>query len=264
MARRPSATTPTNANLREETMRALIPKIRKRISDVEAFDPDTIRDRSDPKITALEHRLESLLDTVFPVGTIEHARYHYQVTTLDRASLQFGGTSLDEVIEGLREGKDAIIVHLNEIINQFNEELEEEVGSQQEMALRAYKNLELHPKIQRAAGKLYEDGHYANAIEDAVKALNELVRLRSGLDDKDGNSLMEYVFNPSRPVLKFNNLADQSDKDEQKGFMMMFSGAVAGLRNPRAHKIIKDDPERALEFIAYISLLAKLVDEAIK
>jgi hypothetical protein len=48
------------------------------------------------------------------------------------------------------------------------------------------------------------------------------------------------------------------------GFMWFFSGAVAGMRNPRAHKIIKDDPERALEFIAFISLLAKLVDEAKK
>ena len=45
---------------------------------------------------------------------------------------------------------------------------------------------------------------------------------------------------------------------------MMFSGAVAGLRNPRSHKLIKDDPERALEFIAFVSLLAKLVDSAKK
>ena len=44
--------------------------------------------------------------------------------------------------------------------------------------------------------------------------------------------------------------------------MMMFSGAVAGLRNPRAHSFIEDDPERALEFIAFVSLLAKLLDEA--
>jgi hypothetical protein len=62
--------------------------------------------------------------------------------------------------------------------------------------------------------------------------------------------------------LKFNPLADQSDIDEQRGFMMMFSGAIAGLRNPRAHKIINDDPEKALEFVAFISLLAKLADKA--
>jgi uncharacterized protein Ymh len=44
--------------------------------------------------------------------------------------------------------------------------------------------------------------------------------------------------------------------------MMMFSGAVSGLRNPRAHGFIHDDPERALEFIAFVSLLAKLLDQA--
>jgi hypothetical protein len=46
--------------------------------------------------------------------------------------------------------------------------------------------------------------------------------------------------------------------------MMMFSGAVAGLRNPRAHRLINDDPERALEFVAFVSLLAKLLDGAKK
>jgi uncharacterized protein (TIGR02391 family) len=88
--------------------------------------------------------------------------------------------------------------------------------------------------------------------------------LRSGRDDLDGITLMEAVFSPKAPILKFNALADDSDKNEQKGFMMMFSGAVAGLRNPRAHKLIQDDPERALEFIAFVSLLAKLLDEAKK
>jgi len=75
---------------------------------------------------------------------------------------------------------------------------------------------------------------------------------------------MQQVFSPGKPVLKFNHLQTQSDKDEQKGFMMLFSGAVAGLRNPRAHTFIQDDPERALEFIAFVSLLAKLLDGAKK
>ena len=75
---------------------------------------------------------------------------------------------------------------------------------------------------------------------------------------------MERAFNPTTPVLKFNDLQNQTDRDEQKGFMMLFSGAVVGLRNPRAHTLIRDDPERALEFIAFVSLLAKFVDGAKK
>ena len=87
------------------------------------------------------------------------------------------------------------------------------------------------------------------------------MRQRSG-ETLDGMALMHKVFSPNAPLLRFNALADSSDKDEQQGFMMMFAGAVAGLRNPRAHKLITDDPERALEFIAFVSLLAKLLDGA--
>jgi uncharacterized protein (TIGR02391 family) len=84
------------------------------------------------------------------------------------------------------------------------------------------------------------------------------------VENLDGSKLMERVFNPSNPVLRFNDLADDSDRDEQRGYMMLFSGAVAGLRNPRAHKLTQDDAERALEFIAFVSLLAKLLDGAEK
>jgi uncharacterized protein (TIGR02391 family) len=89
-----------------------------------------------------------------------------------------------------------------------------------------------------------------------MKALNGLVRMRSG-EALDGTPLMQKVFSPNAPVLQFNPMSDQSDKDEQLGFMMMYSGAVAGLRNPGAHRLIKDDPERALEFIAFVSLTCK-------
>jgi uncharacterized protein (TIGR02391 family) len=134
-------------------------------------------------------------------------------------------------------------------------------GNQTHRVVRAYRDLDLHPLIGEAASKLYLDGHYANAIEDAVKALNNVVRLRSG-KQLDGADLMKTVFSPKHPILRFSDLEDRSDQDEQEGFMMMFAGAVTGLRNPRAHKLIKDDPERALEFIAFVSLLAKLLDEA--
>jgi uncharacterized protein (TIGR02391 family) len=78
----------------------------------------------------------------------------------------------------------------------------------------------------------------------------------------DGVALMQNVFSKDNPILRFNDLKDNTDKDEQLGFMWLYSGAVMGLRNPRAHRIIADDPERALEFIAFISLLAKMLDES--
>jgi hypothetical protein len=43
---------------------------------------------------------------------------------------------------------------------------------------------------------------------------------------------MRKVFSRNAPVLRVNALADQIHGDEQYGFMMLFSGAVVGLRNP--------------------------------
>lgn len=253
------------ANLSYQQMEAAIPKIERRMADLDSFDIDSVNDRSDARIDALEKSLDALLVSVFGAGTVEYDRYHWQVTRLDTASINMmHQTPIHEVREGLRRGISTTKAHLETIKKGFLEELGDAGLTSSGKTLKAYEGLELHPEIERAVGNLYRDGHYANAVEDATKALNALVRMRSGVEDKDGSALMEAVFSPKNPILKFNQLADASDIDEQKGFMMMMSGAVAGLRNPRAHKIIKDDPEMALEYIAYVSLLAKLVDKSSK
>ena len=91
--------------------------------------------------------------------------------------------------------------------------------------------------------------------------MNGFVKIRSGRDELDGTDLMLKVFGGKEPVLRFNELKDDSDRSEQQGMMHLFAGAMMGLRNPRAHKLIQDDPERALEYVAFISLLAKILDE---
>lgn len=253
------------ANLSYQHMEAAIPKIERRIADLESFDVESVDDRGDARINALEKSLDTLLVSIFGAGTVEYDRYCWQVTRLDTASINMmHQTPINEVQEGLHHGISTAKTHLETIKKGFLEELEDAGLTSAGKTLKAYEGLELHPEIERAIGNLYRDGHYANAVEDATKALNALVRMRSGIEDKDGITLMETVYSPKNPILKFNKLTDTSDINEQKGFMMMLSGAVAGLRNPRAHKIIKDDPEMALEFIAYVSLLAKLVDKSSK
>lgn len=252
------------ANLSHQQMQQAIPKIERRISELEDFDVNSVNSRNDPRISALSNSLETLLVTVFGSDTVEYERYEWEVTRIDTASVNLmHSTPIHDVREGLIRGIQKSVLNLKTIKRGFLEELEDAGLTTSGRVLKAYEGLELHPAIERAVGNLFHDGHYSNAIEDAVKALNGIVRLNSGIE-QDGVSLMETAFSPKNPVLKFNAQADASDIDEQKGFMWMFSGAVAGLRNPRAHKIIKDDPEMALEFIAYISLLAKLVDKSKK
>jgi Protein of unknown function (Hypoth_ymh) len=95
-------------------------------------------------------------------------------------------------------------------IQRLNEKLTDADEDRADGVLRAYEALDLHHEIARVASKLYEDGHYSTAVEHAVKALNGLARLRSGLE-ADGMQLMERAFGPSNPIIKFNDLSDQSD-----------------------------------------------------
>ncbi len=129
-------------------------------------------------------------------------------------------------------------------------------------SLAAFNNLDLHPAIRDACGKLYKDGHYRNAVLDASLALIKLVREKSGLDGLDGAKLMQKVFSRDNAILVFNDLKDQSDFDEQLGMMHLFTGSILALRNPRAHNLSGDSPEEALEYIGLLSFLAKRLDEA--
>ncbi|RUX32598.1 TIGR02391 family protein [Mesorhizobium sp. M7A.F.Ca.US.011.01.1.1] len=262
MARRPEPTL-RSANLSDAQLRAALPKLKKRLQELSSFDVLSLTEKDGGNVLdSFSTKINSTLRDIFGADTLEYAEYRIE-TFKPVFNVWFSGMddslrgNIDTVDEKVRGG----ISKLKSVIEIFEERVGDESENSIERTVRAYGGLDLQPEIARAANRLYQDGHYANAVEAAVKALNGLVRLRSGLEF-DGTTLMERAFNPSNPALKFNALQDQSDKDEQKGFMQLFSGAVSGLRNPRAHGFINDDAERALEFIAFVSLLAKLLDEA--
>lgn len=236
-------------------IRAAIPRLVRRVAELEKLPLSEAfyGDATSPTAAALDHAITSTVADIFGSDSWE---YRYLAKPFLRSMAE--GNK-----KGIKAEQERAIALLKQKIALLEEQLQQNDDDAASRAIRAYGDLDLHPEIGRAASDLYRDEHYANAIEDAVKALNALVRLRSGVE-LDGAQLMTTVFSPKDPILRFNDLADQSDKDEQQGFMMMFAGAVAGLRNPRAHKLIKDDPERALEFIAFVSLLAKLLDGARK
>lgn len=252
------------ADLSIEQVRAAIPRLEKRLDEFKALNIDALNDADYRNVLDdLRRRANDTLRTVYGPHSIEYREY--EIGDLDDTPVIMGqgALSVAQRRPGIRSAVARAIGKLQSAITILKERLDESGETAAARAITAYRGLDLHREIGRAASKLYQDGHYANAVEAAVKALNDLVRLRSGLDVA-GTTLMERAFSLNNPILKFNDLSDQSDRDEQKGYMMMFSGAVAGLRNPRAHRFVQDDPERALEFIAFVSLLAKLLDEATK
>jgi len=110
--------------------------------------------------------------------------------------------------------------------------------------------------------KLFFDGHYARAVEEAYKCLNNTVKIKSRLS-KDGQELMTQAFSVKSPILRLNDLKTDSQKNEQVGYMFIFAGCMAGIRNPRAHEHeLWDSPDVALEMLAWANHLMRVVHKA--
>jgi predicted nucleotide-binding protein len=106
-------------------MRTAISRFRRRIEDVEQFDPKTIESRSDPRIKALEIAIDEALSQTFGHETADYIRYR-SAATLDRAAVNFARpTPLHEVIEGLVRGKGQAIGLLYQAIRSLQEKLRE-------------------------------------------------------------------------------------------------------------------------------------------
>jgi uncharacterized protein (TIGR02391 family) len=252
---------PRPANLTPDQMRAAIPKLRRRIQDLEAFDPSSIQKRFDPQVEALDTKLEDTVASIFGTDTVEYSRF--QTSGLDTAGISWGmEIPHRDVIAGLVRGKERQLANLRAIIELFEEKLDDGGETPASKARRAFGDLDLHPDIARECAQRFHDDHYSQAVETACKVLDMLVQFRSMRNDLSGTALMRTVFSLKTPILKYNELQTETEKSEQEGMMHLFEGAMMALRNPRAHGIIDDHPERAVEYLSFLSMLARSLDRA--
>src|SRR6266700_4616325 len=67
--------------------------------------------------------------------------------------------------------------------------------------------------LQSATRALFLNGHFASAVEEAYKYINNVVKSRSGQQHLDGSPLMEGAFGPASRRLRFNALKTVSQRD---------------------------------------------------
>jgi uncharacterized protein (TIGR02391 family) len=124
----------------------------------------------------------------------------------------------------------------------------------------------IHPDIAKVAKSRFDSRHFADAAEAAFKLINErmkkIVRDRTGLES-DGVALMQRAFSKDKPVLTLGDLSTMIGEDMQVGYQQIFSGAMRGIRNPKAHANVEIDAIRSMHFIFLASLLMFKVDEAL-
>jgi uncharacterized protein (TIGR02391 family) len=84
------------------------------------------------------------------------------------------------------------------------------------------------------------------------------------VNDKEGDTLINAVFGADRrtPILKFNALSNEAERDQHQGIFFLFKGMVCS-RNYLAHSNISlDSPEQTFEYLTLASLLMRLLDSS--
>jgi uncharacterized protein (TIGR02391 family) len=246
---------------------AALKKLHKRIDEVQSLRNDQVP-YSDRKVTNAEQNIKNSILEIFGPNSPEYGHilqdwYAIFLPTHQVILSDYEEQSLrSENQQRFQEKLPQTITMLEGFIQQLKEKRSEIGDDPKVRAKTVFDQMELHSRIANVCTELYHDGHYRQAVLDGSIALENYVREKSRRHDLTGANLMRTVFSAKDPILAFNHLYDQTDKDEQEGMMHLFEGAVLALRNPRAHDLSDDSPELAFDYIALLSLLAKRLDNA--
>lgn len=244
---------------------ACIATLTNRIAEIDALADFT--DGDDGRFQIAQNNIASAVLEVFGADSIEFERYEHHHIWRGAMYLNMHPR---EIRIGRLGGLEDTKVALQSLIARIQERIAVAPAHAVRDARAAFSQLSIHPRILAACRGHFEGGQFRSAILDAGIALVDYVKERAGAPTDsagkplDGTPLMQHVFTAKAPILKVNDLKTPSDQDEQLGMMYLFSGVTSGLRNPRAHSLDPDTAEYAVEAIALISFLAKVVDTAKK
>ena len=124
---RPRRPEPHSARLTVEQMGAAIPKLERRIKDLETFDVKTIRERWDPVMEALAKKVDGTLQEILGHGTVEYNEY--SVDSFDTLPLIMGGgpDPLPRVHEGYQDGIERAVLKLKALKELFEERISDAI-----------------------------------------------------------------------------------------------------------------------------------------
>jgi uncharacterized protein (TIGR02391 family) len=213
---------------------------------------------NDPAVNAWVSTTENILNGVFgkPNGQLHHNTDEFKHAHLI-------GVRLHHRVNEAECQRNHVVRQKNRkaLLEAFIEQLQDLAPPAAASAADLYV---FHSEIERVSGQLYRDRHYKQAALEAYIRVIDEVKVKSGLG-LDGDSLMNNAFGCDNrtPIIQFNNLQTEAERDEQKALMFFFKGIV-GLRNSKAHSNqLFNDPHRAHEYLALASLLMRLLEIAV-
>jgi len=121
---------------------------------------------------------------------------------------------------------------------------------------------QIRPDLWDVISSHYEKQDYTEAIRDALLHVNEIVREKSGLVDKDGVKLMESAFLGKNAALRINKYETETEKNIQEGIGFALKGLMMSVRNPISHEKLSYSEEDALAIILYVNYILNIVDKS--
>lgn len=233
-----------------------IRKLEKRISDVEGLRNLQHGDQAIENVTS--HLVASIRE-VFGDRSAEFIENRYH--RIWDGPLMVGMDNYDYQ-RGFNAGIPKTISLLKGLVARLEEKRDELEETPDTRLTELLNGFPIQRDIYSACSSLFENGHYAQAVFEAAKTLENMVKGKLGTAESTGCALMFSVFGGKNPTIKFNDLATQSDRDEQDGLKHLFAGTTLAIRNPRGHDNVTDSAEYALEYIVLISSLAKRLESA--
>lgn len=115
----------------------------------------------------------------------------------------------------------------------------------------------VHPAVLSAAGELFQDGYYLEAVRNTVIALEKEVKHRSGRTSLIGKDLMTTAFSAKNPLITLD-----ATESVREGYMYLFAGETMALRNPLAHGKSELSYVEAVEWLSFLSALFRKMDAA--
>lgn len=113
------------------------------------------------------------------------------------------------------------------------------------------------------------EGNYFHAVFEATKSVAQKLRDRTGLTSDGGTLVAEAlgIQGGKTPLLAWNTLVTENEKNEHRGVALMISGVFAYFRNLPAHvpkvgfRTVTE--EEALELLTIVSFLHRRLDAAV-
>ena len=124
----------------------------------------------------------------------------------------------------------------------------------------------MHPIVVRVSKTRFDSGHFADAVEAALKEVNDIVRTLvrdQTAKEYDGADLMNRAFSVDRPIITLDDLSTTTGRSIQLGYMQICSGAMTGIRNPKAHSNVQIDSVRGIHLLFLTSLILFKIDERV-